>query len=332
MPELARWVRSSVAACGVLLLAACAGEGPVGPDRVEQLPGWTDERPGEALTAFLRSCARTQGRLDAVCAAARAVPADDDDAARLFFAREFRPAVSTRGLMTGYFEPELPGSRTPTDRFRYAVLRPPPERTRYSRAEVLDGALSGRGLEILYLQSLGDLYLVQLQGAGRVRLPDGSLVRLGHAGDNGRASVPVTRLFSGAGTENGEISYRTLRAWMLVRPREAEARIRRDASYVYFRERHGADPGLGTTGLSGAPLTPLRSVAVDPGWLPLGMPAWLDVETPAGRLRRLVVAQDAGEPVAGPGRADLYWGWGAQAEAHGGRMHAEGRIWPLLPR
>lgn len=321
-----------MAVCGVLLLVACATEGPVSPVHVEQLPGWADERPGEALTAFLRSCARPQRRLEAACNAARAVPVGDDRAARLFFAREFRPAVATRGLMTGYFEPEVPGSRTLTDRFRYPVLKPPLDRARHSRAEVLDGALDGRGLEILYLQSLGDLYLLQLQGAGRVRLPDGSLVRLGHAGDNGRSSVPVTRLFSGAGTAGGEISYRTLRAWMLVRPREAEARIRRDHLYVFFRERHGADPGLGTTGLSGAQLTPLRSVAVDPGWLPLGTPAWLDVETPAGRLRRLVVAQDAGEPITGPGRADLYWGWGVQAETHGGRMHAEGRIWPLLPR
>ena len=119
---------------------------------------------------------------------------------------------------------------------------------------------------------------------------------------------------------------------MLLRPQEAEARIRRDPQYVFFRERRGADPELGTTGLSGAPLTPLRSVAIDPGWLPFGMPAWLDVDTPAGRLRRLVVAQDAGEPIAGPGRADLYWGWGPQAETQGGRMHAEGRIWPLVPR
>ena len=296
------------------------------------LPGWTEDRISRGLDAFVQGCAKSPPYWAELCLAARSVPPGDEPAARAFVAQTLRPSPAAPIFVSGYYEPEIAGSRTKDARHPVAVLRPPADPGRHSRDQILDGAWDGAGLEIAYVQSVGDLWLIQLQGNARVRLADGSLLRLAHAGENGRAAIPLGRLFADADIPNNDLSGPGIRAWMKGNPSRAEARIRRDPNYVFFREVAGVPANQAITGALGVPLTPLRSVAANPGSVPLGTPLWLEVDTPGGALRRLMVVQDSGGPTQGLAHLDLYFGWGSRAEIAGGRQHASGRMWALRPR
>jgi membrane-bound lytic murein transglycosylase A len=244
----------------------------------------------------------------------------------------FRPTLLGRAMTTGYFEIDIVASRTRGGPYQWPLLRPPRDPQRYSRGEILGGALAGQGLEILWFASAADLYFVQLQGSARVRLTDGSLIRVGGAAQNGRPSVPVAQLFRNA-ISGSDLSIPGLRAWSAAHPAQAQAVVSRDAAYFFMQERH-VPPDQGPPGALGVPLTPLRSVAVDRRYIPLGAPVWLDTRISATgeRLRRLMLAQDSGEPISGPAHIDVFFGPGAPAEAVGGRQHADADVWVLLPR
>ncbi len=298
------------------------------------------------------------------CAAAATVPEGDDAAARRFFEAAFRPfALGDNGvpdgLFTGYYEPELRGARRPAPGFAVPLYRRPPDlvmvdlglfrpdwrgehiagrvdggrlRPYASRAEIERGALGQRGLELVWVADPVDAFFLEIQGSGRVDLPDGSAVELGYDGQNGRTYVPIGRLLVERGALPREaVSMQSIRAWLAAHPAQAPQLMDANPSYVFFRVL----PGAGPVGAEGATLTAGRSLAVDRKFLPLGAPVWLDAAdpaAPAGRLQRLLVAQDTGGAIRGPVRGDLFWGFGAAAAARAGMMKDRGTYYLLLPR
>ena len=349
-----------------LLLASCApqptaGRAPPGvavppgpgaaltPVRFDQLPGWAEERPAEAVAPFLAGCARldpaVHPRLPALCDRARSLPPGDNAAARAFFEQGFQPHLasgegSPQGLVTGYYEPEFRASRARGGEYQTPLLRRPrghaAGQVLPTRAQINRGALARQGLEMLWVADPVDAFFLHIQGSGRARLPDGGVVRVGFDGKNEQPYVPIGRVLVDRGEMKlDEVSMQSIRAWLKAHPAEAEAVMDQNPSYIFFREVGGLAPEQGPPGTQGVPLAPMRSVAVDRGYIPLGTPVWLDSLdplTPATPLRRLMVAQDTGGAIRGPVRADLFFGWGAEAEERAGRMRQPGSLYVLLPR
>jgi membrane-bound lytic murein transglycosylase A len=351
----------------VLLAAAAAGYWllrPKPPPRLtlvpagyDQLDGWGDDRVAAAIPALLRSCkailaksdaamldAKTQGvdfgpvgEWRAPCAAAAALPADDDRAARQFLETNFRPFLAgnngdSDGLFTGYFEITLNGSRKRGGAYQTPLYRQPAERTRYTRAEIDDGALTGQGLELLWVDDPVDAFFLEIQGSGRVRLREGGMVRVGYDGSNAKPYVAVGRLLIERGEMPREkVTMGSIRAWMTANPKQGAALRRENPSYVFFREIVGDGP----IGAQQVALIAGRSLAVDRAFIALGVPVWIDVRQrfpPNEIIRRLVVAQDTGGAIKGPVRGDLFWGHGKAAADGAGAMNARGRYHLLLPK
>jgi len=356
-----RWL----AAGAVLIAAALAGylafpRAPrarltLAPVEFSALAGWNEDRVAAALPAFRASCAALAGRPDAepldarpqsgdfgrvdewrpLCAEAAALP-PGDAAARHFFETGFAPALAGNngaptGLFTGYYEITLNGSRHREGPYQIPIYRRPPDPSRYSRAEIDDGALAGKGLELLWADNPVDVFFLHIQGSGLVRLRGGGSVRVGYDGQNGRPFVPVGRLLLERGIlPRHGVTMAAIREWMTKHPKEGAALRREDPSYVFFREI----PGNGPLGAQQVVLTAGRSLAVDRSFIPLGVPIWLDAgeRFSSAHYHRLVVAQDTGGAIRGPVRGDLFWGTGAGAGAHAGAMNAHGQYYLLLPR
>ncbi len=326
------------------------------PGRYDQLIGWRDDRIAAAIPALLRSCAAFLAKSDnapldaktksadfghvgewrAPCAAAGAVPANDDPAARQFFETAFAPMLAgdngdSEGLFTGYFEMTLRGSRQRGGAFQSPIYRRPPDPTRYSRAEIEDGALAGQNLELLWVDDPVDAFFLEIQGSGRVRLHEGGTVRVGYDGGNAKPYVAIGRLL----IERGEIpreqvTMASIRTWMKTHPPEGAALRRENPSFVFFRKIAGDAP----VGAQLVALTAGRSLAVDRAFIPLGLPIWLEAREryAPNIIRRLVIAQDAGGAIKGPVRGDLFWGHGVAAASGAGAMNARGRYYLLVPR
>jgi len=268
------------------------------------------------------------------------VPPEDDAATRRFFETSFVPLSvndydASEGLFTGYYEIELNGSRRRQGRYQTPIYRRPPdlnEAARYSRAEIEDGALYGRGLELLWVDDPIDAFFLEIQGSGRVRLRNGGTMRVGYDGQNGLPYVPVGRLLVERGIISRSVAtMMTIREWMNEHPEAGTALRRENPSYVFFRELRGDGP----IGAEGVVLTAERSLAVDRAFIALGIPIWVEAEerfASADPVRRLVVAQDIGGAIKGPVRGDLFWGTGSVAAWRAGAMNARGRYYLLLPR
>lgn len=330
---------------------------PVGFDRLD---GWVEDHPAAVLPALLRSCARLlkepaempfgpigagidYGRVAdwrPLCHEAAAIPAGDDAAAREFFETRFVPMAvgdygEREGLFTGYFSIELNGSRHRHGPYQTPIYRRPPDLgsgPRYTRAQIEDGALAGRGLALVWVDDPIAAFFLQIQGSGQVRLDDGHTIRLGFAGQNGFPYVAVGRLLIEQGQmPRDKVTMASIAAWMRAHPKAGAALRRENPSYVFFHELRGDGP----IGAERVVLTPERSLAVDRAYIPLGAPIWLDAEerfAPNENVRRLVVAQDTGGAIKGPVRGDLYWGAGNAAGDRAGAMNARGRYYLLLPR
>lgn len=352
----------------------------------DQLAGWVDDDHAAAFSTFHRSCSKIVSVADAriakgespgdeitpllaVCKVALALPESlAASAAKTFFENNFEPKIvernGGRAFLTGYFEPELQGSREQSERFSIPVLAKPDDlvplvadtlRAAHNheltsgrqskdgivayddRKAIETGALSGRGLEILFLADRFDTYIMHVQGSGRVVLPDGTAVRLAYAAKNGHPYTSIGRIL----IERGEIdkeamSLDALEAWVRGNPDAAKELMWENRSYIFFRELPGWDPGLGPPGGQGVALTPGRSLAVDASIHNLGTPIWVDVpelQDPAGsEFRRLMVAQDVGSAIKGAGRGDIYWGSGVSAGKIAGKTRHPGRFWTLVPR
>ncbi len=350
-------IRLAGAAAIIGCLAACGGNAPstsrapsVAAD-FRPLTGWTDDRVGEALPALLQSCSRVVDRPVVVraslgqittssddwrqiCTAARSIPAHNAGAARQFFERWFVPvAVPGEGLITGYFAPELRGSWRRTETYDTPIYRLPPRRSGRlpPRAQIADGALAGRGLEILWVDDAVDAFFLEIQGSGYARMTDGSRVHLGYAGQNGHRYYAVGRALIDRGeTTRENMSMQFIRDWLDRHPDEAQDLMNLNPSFIFFELRDGE-----VRGAQDVPLTAGRSIAVDRDYIPLGLPLWIDLRnapTGDGRLQRLVVAQDVGGAIRGPVRGDLFWGAGDAAGELAGGMQARGRFHMLVPR
>ena len=314
---------------------------------------------GRALAAFRVSCPDVTRRDDVsgltrgadwatACAAAASWP--HADAAR-FFATHFEAAVVGEGnaFATGYYEPEIPGSRDRRPGYEVPIYAKPADlleanpqtgargRGRvdesgqyvlyYERGEIEDGVLAGRGLEIAWAADPVDLFFLQIQGSGRLRLPDGGVMRIGYAGQNGREYVAIGRLLRERGILQSPITMQAIVAWLRANPVEGQALMRENKSYVFFRELTGPGP----LGALGRPVTAGVSVAADPRFVPLGAPVVL-TGMDNSRADGLWVAQDTGGAIRGANRFDTFWGAGAEAAATAGGMSSRGRALLLLPR
>ena len=330
------------------------------PVSFDRLSGWIDDRVSAVVPALLKSCARFAdapdtapvdpraisadfGRVSdwrSLCRTAEALPLADDAAARHFFETGFVAlAVSDygteEGLFTGYFEIELNGARHRHDAFQTPIYRRPPDlgaEPRPTRAEIEDGALAGRGLELLWVDDPVDAFFLQIQGSGRVRLSSGGTIRIGYDGQNGHPYVPVGRLLIERGVIPREkLTMPALRSWMRENPEAARMLRRENPSYIFFREVKGDGP----IGAQGVPLTPERSLAVDRAFIALGVPIWVEADerfAAVDGIRRLMIAQDTGGAIKGPVRGDVFWGTGTAAGFRAGMMNATGRYYLLLPR
>jgi membrane-bound lytic murein transglycosylase A len=340
---------------------ADAAQISLAPADYRQLAGWAGDDLGQELLAFVKSCDRLDKQapdgapLDPVtsganfgkmrdwrplCHQAGALHAGDVAAARRFFETNFTPVSvaskgNSKGLFTGYWEVELDGAHSQGGAFQTPVYGTPKDlvvgKPYLDRAAIEDGALAGKGLEVLWLKSADDLFVLQMQGSGRIRLPDGGAVRLVYAANNSQPFVDIYKMLLGQGLiPKEQFSESAVRAWMRDNPDKAKELRRKDPLYVFFQELKGDGP----VGFQGAVLTAERSLAVDHKFIPLGVPLWLDARDKyrSVEVRRLVVAQDTGDGVTGPLRGDFYWGSGKAAQARGSDFYADGQYWALLPK
>ena len=334
----------------------------------DDLPGWGSDDLGPALDAFRVSCQTLQHKETwrEVCAAAGGVDRRDAAALRTWFETRFQPwqlvnaDASREGLITGYYEPLLKGSRTRKPPYLYPVLGVPPDLIDVELGELypelkhmrLRGRLEGRRLLpylsradweqaqrnetapiLLWVDDEIDLFFMQIQGSGQVRLDEGASVRVGYADQNGHPYRSIGRWLIDLGELKAEkASMQGIRAWAQAHPERQRELLNANPSMVFFRELPLG--GGGPPGAMGLPLTPERSIAVDPRNLSLGAPVWLATTYPNSHkpMNRLMLAQDTGGAIRGVVRADFYWGSGAEAGAQAGKMRQKGQMWVLLPR
>ena len=293
--------------------------------------------------------------------------------AQQFFETHFRPYQvigrgDPEGLFTGYFEPQLHGARQQTERFSEPLHKRPSDLIRVdldeflpslstetlygqvdgqrlvpyaSRKAIDNGALAQRNLELLWVDDPVDKFFLQIQGSGRVLLPDSTVLRVGYDGENGHPYRAIGRdLIAMDEIPREEMSMQAIRAWMEAHPERRDDLMHRNPSYVFFRSLGTLPPHLGPVGAQGVPLTPGHSLAVDPSYIPYGAPLWLTARRPADArndtsnvpLRRLLIAQDTGGAIRGAVRGDVFWGAGDRARSVAGRMQHTGRYAVLLPR
>ncbi len=334
-----------------------------------QLPGWREDDPAQAWPALLQSCNGLRGNpaWRGVCQAAARLPAAPDSAsARAYFEQHFQPwqiqqaEGGNEGLVTGYYEPLLRGSREFSAKYRFPLYAAPddllvvdlsalyPElrnlRLRgrlqgnrvvpyFSRAEIEAGSAPMRGKELAWVDDAVELFFLQVQGSGRVQLENGEVLRIGYADQNGHPYRSIGRWL----VDRGELtldkaSMQSIKEWGRRNPERLTEMLNANPSYVFFRELPNHLPG--PLGALGVPLSAERSIAVDPRGMPLGAPVWLATTRPnsSAPLNRLMLAQDTGGAIRGNVRADFFWGFGDEAGRQAGAMKQKGRMWVLLPR
>ncbi len=356
------------------------------PVAYTDLPGWETDDHLAAFKAFLASCPRLKAAakagnkagafaipsaLLAACDAATSLPTPVTKvAARAFFESTFTPHrvahAAPQGLLTGYYEPVLEGSRDKTDRFATPIYRRPPDLVNmvheaqrgakadqltharktaagtepYStRAEIEGGALAGKDLELMYLADPVDTFFMHIQGSGRIRLTDGSTVRVHYDGKNGHPYTSIGRYLIDQGILAADkISLGALGKWLRADPKRGSHVMQQNASFVFFRELAG-DEASGPLGVLSIPLVAGRSLAVDAGVHAIGTPVYVVSPTlthPSATakkdgFRRLMVAHDVGSAIRGPERGDIYFGSGDKAGKLAGVTKHPGNFFVLLP-
>ena len=319
----------------------------------------SEDQARRALAAFTTSCPSLVRREDisgltrpadwqVLCA--HAALANMASAAAFFRDRfDWVRVGEGKAFATGYYEPEIAGVRTRQPGFDVPVYRTPPDLIRctkadgtagrgrvdesgscvlyFTRAEIEDGALAGKGLEIAWAADPVDLFFLQIQGSGRLRAPDGSILRIGYDNQNGRDYVAIGRLLRERGIlPPGGANMAAITAWMRAQPDRGRSLMRENPSYIFFRELTGPGP-LGALNL---PVTPRVTVAADPLFVPLGAPVFLDLDR--NEADGLWVAQDTGGAIKGANRFDTFWGAGSDAERIAGGMAGNGTALILLPK
>lgn len=346
------------------------------------LAGWEGEDHRAAFRAFRTLCGGFSkppktGALGvdgaavlAICTKALALPADlTADAARRFFETHFRPERLTvapdAGFLTGYFEPEIDGSRTPNASFTVPLYRRPPDLVKVTdanrpadldpalelarrtptglaehpdRAAIDAGALAGQGLELVWLKDPLDAYFTHIQGSARIRLTDGSVMRVAYAGKSGQPYTAIGRFLIDDGRiPRDEMTMERLRVWLAENPEKARVLMNRNRSYIFFREVTDLDPAAGPVGAAGVPLLAGRSLAVDRRLHTFGTPIWISGTLPLGAdgartpVDRLTFATDTGSAIVGPARGDLFLGSGQEAGRIAGALRHPVDMVMLVP-
>ena len=333
--------------------------------------GWQSDKISEVVPALTRSCSIMTKKSPSVtnvagrgsdwvqpCAALAAVPPGDDRAARAVFEEYFRPYALNGGdgLFTGYYEAELHGSHTKHGRFTVPLYERPDDLVQVDlglfrpawkgthiagkviknklqpyddRGAIAQGSLNKRAKILLWVDDPVDAFFLSVQGSGRVKMDDGSVVRLGYDGGNGQDYVSIGAVMRDGGMLERPVTMQSIRAWLTAHPEHAQTVMNNNPNYVFFRVLKEDGP----LGAEGVPLTPMRSMAVDSTYIPLGMPLWLDTADSHNEpLQRVMVAQDVGGAIKGPMRGDFFWGYGHDAEAQAGAMQSRGTYYLLLPR
>jgi len=338
------------------------------PVAFDALPGWRQDDLRQAWPAFLASCRALAAKPDwkSACAAGKLVDAADTEAIRRYFEAHFVPNLvraadgSDAGLVTGYYEAALRGARQRGGAYQTPLYKVPDDLITVDLASVypslkgmrLRGRLSGKtvvpygtraeieraripGKELMWVDDPVEAFFLEVQGSGRVSLEGGDTVRVAYADQNGHPYKAIGRWL----VEQGELTpeqatAQGIKAWIAAHPARRQELLNVNPSYIFFREERLPDPGVGPKGALGVPLTPSRSVAIDPAFLPLGAPIFLSTTEPASEtpLQRLVMGQDTGGAIKGAVRADFFFGFGPQAADNAGRMKQRGQIWALLPR
>lgn len=354
------------------------GDARLVPIAFGDLDGWQDDDHAAAFAAFRRGAAVAEehppkrrglggdaAALAAILDRAAALPAElTQGEARGFFEAEFRPfevaTPSGQGFFTGYYEPEVAGSLTPTAEFAVPLYRTPPDlveiapggaphldpalrfalRTAGGLAEhpdreaTMKGALAGRGLELVYVANPVDAFFIHVQGAARIRLTDGRAMRITYAAKSGQPYTPIGRVLLEMGAlARDAVTMQTIRAWLAGHPEEADPVMAKNRSYIFFREAPVADAALGPVAAAKVPLAAGRSLAVDRLLHTFHSPVWIETTLPGGApFRRLTVAQDTGSAIVGAARGDIFFGSGAAAGEIAGAMLAVGRFVLFLPK
>ena len=321
------------------------------PVQFSEIPGWDEDNLSEAWQAWLQSCnslrKRKAGPVNwvAVCDRANAQKPKD---AKTFFENNFRAyAVRNQvtgkadGLVTGYYEPIINGSRIRTDRYpvplyaypkAWVRAKPDPAPT---RAELMNSNLL-KGSEIAWVEDPVAAASMQIQGSGKIRLDNGQIMRLGFAGSNDLPFKSSAQwLLDRKEITRAEATMQGISDWAKRNPNKVQEMLNANPRFVFFRElQTAANQDLGPIGALGVPLTPGRSIAIDPRAIPLGAPVFLETTRPMSNqpIRRLVIAQDTGKAIVGPVRVDYFWGTGDEAGELAGRMKQNGRVWLMLPK
>jgi membrane-bound lytic murein transglycosylase A len=364
----------SLLLCSLLLLNACQTVEKAAPSLSKdiawsELPGWNDDNHAEAWPALLKGCRKlnSKDQWTSICADAAALENINDNQVKLFIEQHFTPQQliaedgSEQGLITGYYEPLLQGSYQATDRYRYPLYGSPKElltvdlsslypdlkgkrvRARvegnkvvpfYSRSEIESDAAPLEGNELLWVDDRDALFFLQIQGSGRVQLPDGHVIGAGYANQNGHPYVSIGKLLiQREALKREDVTLFSIKNWLKDNPAEAQALLNDNPSYVFFTLRE--DVNEGPTGSLNVPITAERSLAIDPKVVPLGTAMWIVTSFPdeqATPLKRLVFAQDTGGAIKGRLRADMFWGTGELAEQRAGNMKQKGELYVLRIR
>ncbi len=303
--------------------------------RFGDLVGWAEDDHGAALAAFTKTCGdlrATEWR--GICMLAGTGPD-----AKWFFETFFSPVLIDDGaqsLVTGYYEPELAGARQKSARYATPVYSRPPELgdgALWHDRQIIEtgGLLAGRGLELAWVDDPAALFYLQVQGSGRIRFDDGSILRLGYAGTNGHPyRSPGDELVRRGIYQPHQASAEVVGNWVRRNPAQGIELLRGSPNYVFFRAVSGLDPTQGPKGAMNRPITAGRALAVDPNHIPLGAPVWIE-KGGADIIRRLMVAQDTGSAIKGAQRADFFTGTGEQAGKMAARLHDPACLIVLMP-
>jgi len=347
----------------------------------KNVPGWVADNHSEALVAFLKSCKKINstsaniklgnGKISIsvedwkkICAVGSKVKYGSKIESQYFFESNFTPYLiknnyKSTGIFTGYYEPQLQGSWSPSVKYQFPIYGRPKDLVSidlgafrseligtqlagrkfknkivpyHTRAEINSGALKGQQLELLWVDSAIEAFFLHIQGSGQIVFPDGSLLRIGFAARNGQRYTPIGReLIAMKVLKPNQVSLQSIQAWLAANPLAGLKLMEKNKAFIFFRILNEKGP----IGAQGVVLTPGRSLAVDRKFIPLGLPIWLVTTEPGideKPLRRLVVTQDTGSAIKGPVRGDLFIGHGFKAGMVAGQMKQPGKYFILIPK
>ena len=320
----------------------------------KDLPGWQNDDQSKTIIALLNSCNQLAkmaddkvignkvgnikiGDFHRICDIALAMKGVEPEQARKFFENWFVPFevsdtnLGNKGLFTGYYVPEIKGSKVKTAIYQYPIYSRPKDLTKepyFTREEIENGALKNKNLEIAYLDNKVDIFFMQVQGSGRVVLEEGSVMRLGFAGKNNRPYSSIGRyIIDNHIISDGNVSYFSIKNWLKNNQEQAEKIMNVNQSYVFFKASNNDD----VIGSQGSPLIAERSLAIDTDILPLGFPIWLNIDSSKMLYQKLLVTQDTGSAIKGAVRGDVFFGKGREAEKAAAQMNYKGKYYILVP-